>query len=152
MTLLDRSHRRWTLAFLGIAVGAIAACDSADQGPAGLQQRSDSDRVLFIAQNELPNAVMEALFVGRVTVDRVGCVRLASADPATVIWPHRFTLDGTTVKDHRGTTIGHIGGEFRLGGGEIGSLHDGIKLSSADRALVLDRCPGRFWIVGEVPQ
>ena len=152
MTLLDRSHRRSTLAFLWTAVGALAACDPAKEGPAGLQQRSDSDRVLFITQNEVPNAVMEALFVGRVTVDHEGCVRLASADPATVIWPHQFTLDGTTVRDHYGAAIGHIGGEFRLGGGEIGSLHSGIKLSSADRALALDRCPGRFWIVGEVPR
>jgi hypothetical protein len=81
----------------------------------------------------------------------LGCLRLDTPDTHTVIWPKGFDLGADLrVRDDRGAVVGRIGGAFRLGGGEVPSLHDGIPLSEADRVRAGSRCPGRFWIVGEV--
>lgn len=138
---------RYTLVAMLIATACIASGgDEVD-----LLNVSGGDDVVFLVQRVQPTAVMEALFEGRVAPDSAGCLRLAGPDPATVVWPYGARLDGTTVRDAAGRTIGRLGGPFRLGGGEVSELHTGMALSAAERAAAA-RCPGRFWIVGEVPR
>jgi hypothetical protein len=43
-----------------------------------------------------------------------------------------------------------VGGSFRLGGGEVPALPDGIGVSAGDRQLTQANSTGRYWIVGEV--
>jgi hypothetical protein len=138
---------------------AAMACGRATDGdPSGVTY--DADRPFFITQNVAPNAVMDALFQGRVVADAAGCLRLDSPDRVTVIWPRGFTLEpraggspagGLQVHDARGRSVGRIGGEFRLGGGEVPWLPDGIPLAADVRQHAVRRCPGIFWIVGEIP-
>lgn len=138
---------RYTLVALLIATACIASAgDEVD-----LLGLSGGDDVIFLVQRVEPTVVMEALFEGRVVPDSAGCLRLAGPDPATVVWPYGARLDGLTVRDAAGRTIGRIGGPFRLGGGEVPALHTGIPLSAAEREAAR-RCPGRFWIVGDVPR
>ena len=126
---------------------ALSACAS------GLVEVADEDGTVFLVQNVVPNAVMDALFQGRVVRDQAGCLRLESPDPATVVWPKGFTLalqGGTlSVRDGSGRELGEIGGSFRLGGGEV-VMHEGVPLSATDRERASRLCPGRFWIVGGV--
>lgn len=121
----------------------LAACDGAITN---LEIRGGSGEVLFLTQGAPATFVMDALFEGRVVVDDAGCVRLDGPDPATVVWPYRFTLEGNTVHAADGRIVGRLGGSFRLGGGEVPTLAGG------DWQSALDRCPGRFWIVGDVPR
>jgi hypothetical protein len=128
-----------------------AACSSpTQQSASSVVDVAGEGSVLFVAQNAIPNSFMDALFVGRVVADGDGCLRLDGPDPATVVWPFRFSLDGQgRVLDSLGVEIGRIGESFSLGGGEV-VLHDGIAMSQADKQLAEASCPGRFWIVGDV--
>jgi hypothetical protein len=116
---------------------------------------TDAGTPLFITQNVAPVVVMEALFDGRIIVDDAGCIRQDSGDRPTVVWPKSYTLDRIDnelrVLNAVGREIGRIGGRFRLGGGEVPQLHEGSHLSSADRHRATTRCPGIFWITGDVP-
>lgn len=137
-----------------IVLAALAACGPAAPDPAGLDY--DADHPFLITLGTAPNAVMDALFQGRVVADGQGCVRLDGAGQVTVVWPRRFSLErrsGTTlIKDADGRAIGTIGGHFRLGGGEVPSLHPGIPLVGGTREEAMRRCPGLFWIVGTIPR
>ncbi|HZD05483.1 MAG TPA: hypothetical protein VE173_11205 [Longimicrobiales bacterium] len=140
-----------------LAVATLSGCGpSAQEDPVALAQglTQDTPGPLFFALSQRPNAVMEALFQGRVSLDDAGCLRFDSSEPATVIWPFRSSLEDSDgvlrVLDEAGDEIGRIGGEFRLGGGFVQTLHDGIPLSDSDQALATDRCPGVYWIVGAV--
>ena len=115
---------------------------------------SEDEAFVFLVQEVTPLVVMEALFEGRVRADARGCIRLESADDATVVWPAGFRLvrEGThlEIRDVNDRRVGRLGGRFRLGGGEVAELHDGLGLDRALRQLAANRCPGRFWIVGDV--
>ena len=148
----DSTARRSDFRFSLILLLLVVSCTQrAGDGPAGLLIEDD---VVFVTQSVVPDAVMQALFEGRVVRDEAGCLRLDSVDDATVVWPKDHRLDrrngGFAVLDPAGRVIGLIGGAFRLGGGEVPTLHDGILVSAADRERAQSRCPGRFWIVGEV--
>lgn len=138
------------LAILVVATWLGSCSDSGN-----LTRAPDAVETLFLAQNVVPNATMEALFQGRIIRDRAGCLRLQAPDDATVVWPKGFTLRNRSgelaVLDSKGRKVGRIGGAFRLGGGEVPLLHDGIGLSSAARRQAEARCPGRYWIVGTIP-
>jgi hypothetical protein len=138
---------RVCLALSTIVVGACSPLSSTVLG---------AEDVIFLAANAPATMVMEALYKGSVVADAAGCVRLAGAsEQHTVLWPYGFALrqhDGAaTVVDAGGREIGRIGSSFTFGGGEVPTLHEGIALSDAQRELALQRCPGRYWIVGEVP-
>jgi len=115
---------------------------------------SEDEAFVFLAQGATPLFVMEALFEGRVQADARRCIRLESVDDATVVWPAGFRLvrDGThlEIRDANDRRVGRLGGRFRLGGGEVTELHDGLGLGASVRQLAANRCPGRFWIVGDV--
>lgn len=134
----------------------LGGCSSSgDGGPAAPLLSVLLDETVFLAQSEAPDAVMEALFEGRVKRDDDGCLRLDTPDAHTVVWPFGFSLvtvgGELVVRDAEGDAVGAIGGRFRLGGGEVASLHDGIALAPEDRDRAESLCPGRYWIVGEVP-
>lgn len=140
---------------LALALGACAP--SGQDHPLALQTLDTSDpETVFLALSETPTAVMEALFQGRVIRDAAGCLRLDAPAPdgATVVWPHGFTLQETgdelRVLDTGGGIVGRIGEMFRFGGGFVQALHEGIPLTDADRALAISRCPGAYWIVGDI--
>ena len=102
---------------------------------------------LFFTQSVEPEAVMDALFTGRVVRGENGCLRLASRSGPTVIWPVDYSLDAGTVRDAAGDEVGSIGGNFRLAGGEVPSLHDGIEVTANTRKLAEAHCTGKYWIV-----
>jgi hypothetical protein len=138
-----------------LAVVLLAACSSTgDDAPLDPLRFLQLTGVVFITQDVVQDVVMDALFQGRVITDAAGCLRLDSPDPATVIWPKGFTIvssgDTLHIRDASGRDIGQIGGSFRLGGGEVQTLHDGIGVSAADRQRAQTQCPGRYWIVGSV--
>jgi hypothetical protein len=142
-------------ASLALAAVLVVACSSQAGEPFDALRLQEDTGVIFLAQNVVPDAVMEALFQGRVVEDAAGCLRLDSPDPATVIWPKGFTVAviGETMIVHSaaGREIGRIGGSFRLGGGEVPSLGEHTGISDADRHRAETHCPGRYWIVGDVP-
>lgn len=132
---------------------ALAACAATEDTGPGLTASENPDATVFLAQNVAPDAVMEALYEGRINRDEQGCLRVEAEGGAVVIWPYRFGLeardDGTYVRDAQGRRIGRIGGHFRTGGGFVPSLSH-VPLSDADRALAESRCPAAYyWIVGE---
>lgn len=139
-----------------LALLLLGGCSpSGDGGPSAPLPSVLLDETLFLAQSEAPDAVMDALFEGRVTRDDDGCLRLDTPDAHTVVWPLGFSLtadDGElVVRDAGGDAVGRVGGPFRLGGGEVASLHDGIAMTPEDRQDARASCPGRYWIVGDVP-
>jgi hypothetical protein len=135
-----------------LAAVAFTACSASENDPAALSVNGGEP--LFFTQNVIPSAVMEALFQGRIVADEAGCLRLQPGDRVTVVWPMGFTLERASgtflVRDAGGRSVGLIGDTFRLGGGEVPYLHQGIGLSAADRERAMSRCPGIFWIVGSV--
>lgn len=133
----------------------LAGCSSSDGAPNAPGPGLRTADVRFFVQTEVPDAVMDALFEGRVILDAAGCPRLGTPDGPTMVWPFGYRLaseDGAlVVRDAEGSTVGRIGGSFRLGGGEAPLLHDGIPLDPVDRGEAVEHCPGRYWIAGEDP-
>lgn len=153
-------------AFLSAAAAATliaaAACsssptsgsDDVERGVA-LEIRHQAG-VFVLTQVMEPEVVMDALYTGGVSADAGGCLRLDGPDDATVVWPKGFGVrsadGGIVVVDASGQVVGRTGDDFRLGGGEVDELHEGLGFTAADRALAAARCPGKFWIAtaGEV--
>lgn len=143
-------------ALLVIVSQVLASCSTqSSPGPLALQLNS-LDEIVFLVQSEDPTATMEALFEGRVVADQRGCLRLATADQHTVVWPKGFAVERRNgelwVLSPAGREVGRVGGTFGLEGGEVPFLHGGVPMASADRARANESCPGRFWIVGEIPR
>ena len=136
----------WVLATL---LAACSADSPSDVGGDGLVFLSLNVDPALLSQNAPPLVMMDALYEGRVAADANGCIRLETSDRHTVIWPYQFKLSGNAVLDADGRTIGTLGGQFKFGGGEVASLNIPL-ISDADRARAGARCPGRFWIVGEI--
>lgn len=134
------------------AVVAGAGC-AASEDPTALLRTGGTETV-FLVQSEVPDAVMDALFQGIVVRDDAGCLRLDTEARPTAVWPAGFSLvaasGGLTVRDAQGAEVGRIGGAFRLGGGNVPDLHDGLPISDATREIGRTRCPGTYWIVGGV--
>lgn len=152
----DMFRIRKTLAAVLIAAAAASGCqsvlgvDSHHVLSADNIDAAVGPGVFFLTLNFQPAAWMEALFDGVVSADEAGCLRLDTEDRHTVVWPHGygFEIDGDEVHilDAQGELVGTLGGNFRFGGGEVTSLHDGLGFSQSDRDLAETRCPGRFWI------
>jgi hypothetical protein len=131
---------------------ALAACSDADgrgPGPAAGEKRGGT---VFLVQREPQDAVMEALYEGKVVRDAQGCLRIEGADSAAVVWPYGFTLEergeDLQVKDGAGRVVGRIGGTFKFGGGHVPPGNYAF-LPEAERATAAARCPGDVWIVGD---
>ncbi|MDH3223344.1 MAG: hypothetical protein OEO23_06480 [Gemmatimonadota bacterium] len=144
--------KRRRLGALGLAVGALvlAGCP----GPTSVELGPDAP-ILFLTQLEAQSTVLQALYQGRVNLDQQGCLRLeGTADRHTVIWPHGFGLArdkvSVIVQDPDGREKVRVGENTRFGGGEVVDLPTGL-LSAGMAAAARERCPGRYWIVGEFP-
>jgi len=144
--------RRGILVLLGVVV--LAGCGESATGPEAFAPVTWVDGTLFLAQPRVPNAFMEALFQGAILRDDVGCLRLQRPSRATVIWPHGSYLEEREGEDwvvtESGPTIGPVGSTFRLGGGEVPMLNEAMGFSRAEMRIIEVRCPGRYWVVGEV--
>ena len=97
---------------------------------------------------------MDALYQGSV-VEIDGCFRLGGEPVGhTVVWPPGYALVERTGKyrvvDETGYEIGQIEESFRFGGGEVPTLWAEGPVDEAIRLAALRRCPGRYWLVGEV--
>lgn len=138
-----------------VMTGGLMGCSEDALGPAEYALLGDGPVTYFLAQPLIPNAVMEALYQGKVLKDGEGCLRLQEPDAATVVWPFGFTLDAREdqewVVDATGEEVGVVGGTFRFGGGEVPFLHEGIGFTRSAIAKIQAKCPGRFWIVGTIP-
>lgn len=110
--------------------------------------------VVFITMRTTPAESMEALFEGRVLMDAAGCLRIDTADGATVVWPkdYGFEIAAGVIRilDEQGDVIGHVGGTFELGGGEVPFLTEAAGFTGADQDLADSRCPGKYWIANPV--
>lgn len=112
----------------------------------------DGQGIHLLVQLENLDAYPSALYRGGLEVDAGGCIRLAeSTGSTTVLWPKGFrarTVGGRIdILDERGVVVGRIGQEFRMGGGGVPSLHEGLGFTAADQELAVSRCPGGFWLV-----
>jgi hypothetical protein len=136
---------------LAVLLPLVAACGG-DSGPEpNLTGSENPEATVFLTESELPAGYMDALFQGRVVRDEQGCLRLESAQPATVIWPVGSTLesrDGALyVKDGAGRELAKIGAVASFGGGYVPSA-EYASLSARDRSLAQTRCPGQYWLAG----
>ena len=111
-----------------------------------------SPAVVFLTMRIMPDASMDALFEVAVAADPRGCLRLASPDGPTAVWPRGYGYeDGSgaaRILDASGELVGRVGNVFRLPGGEVPFLHGGLGFTAADQELADAQCPGRYWIVG----
>lgn len=138
---------------LAVLLPLAAAC-AADRGPdASLTGNDNPDATIFLVESELPGGYMDALFQGRVVRDQEGCLRLESAQPATVIWPLGSTIESRGgelyVRDGAGRHLAKIGAQSRFGGGYVPS-HVYANLAARDRRLAESRCPGEYWLAAPV--
>lgn len=120
-----------------------------------LEVRHTGD-IKILTQSVVPAESMEALYQGIVFADSQGCIRLESeAYDVTVVWPKDFRAatisEGTAVLNAAGEVVVLLGESVALGGGEVEVLHEELGFTAADRTLAESRCPGRFWIVGQIP-
>lgn len=133
------------------ALALLAACASPSE-----VEPDPNAAILFLVQETKPESVMEALYEGRVVTDDEGCIRLDFDVRHTVVWPFGFRLvergDERIVRHEDGHDVGTLGGDFKLGGGEVPDLPERGVLPPVLRSAALERCPGRFWLVGEVPR
>lgn len=144
----------------------IAASGCSSPADAGAEPGLRSDHlvvdqrgaVVFITQDVVGADVMEALFQGVIDTDERGCLRLAmeGEERPTAIWPFGFTLSGSSavtpdVLDADGAVVGTVGGSFTIGGGIVAELSAFYGFTAADRELASAQCPGRYWIVGDIP-
>lgn len=139
------------------AIVMTGACSSDSSSPtepvptSALQLTVQEDVAVF-TQNVVPEATMEALYEGVVNVDGAGCLRLATPEAHTVIWPVGYGVRSEgpdrVVHDDQGNPAGTIGEAFSLPGGEVTELSDALGFTEDDRALADSRCPGRYWIAG----
>jgi hypothetical protein len=139
-------------ALASLALAAAAACSGAEGTAPNLVGGDNPDATVFLTQKAPQDAVMEALYTGKVNRDEQGCLRTESENGALVIWPYGFRLagrsDGLHVENAEGRSIGRIGGTIRMGGGFVPA--NSHYLTDADRALADTRCPsGNYWIVGD---
>lgn len=154
MRVFGRSFGRAGL--LAVAITAVG-CSSPTASELGLFQADGIEAlvradVVLLRMKFVPEVSMEALHAGRVTADESGCLRMDRGGRHTVVWPKGYGVEaangGFQIVDDAGAVIGLVGGEFRIGGGEVSSLRDGLGFTEADRALAEAYCPGKFWIMG----
>lgn len=157
------SFARCVVVGMSVGVGACSSPTSGlDAGADGAVERAvalevrQGGGILLLTQATEPEVSMDALYTGPVTADAGGCLRLDTAEGVTVVWPKGFRArssdGGTVIENAGGRAVGRVGDSFRLGGGEVPFLHEGLGFTPTDQELAASRCPGKFWIVapGEV--
>lgn len=143
-------RRSFSTVVMTLTLATTAGC-AADRGVGPTLSGDENPlAVTFVAQVN-QTASMDALYQGIVSRDASGCLRAEGFGQRTVIWPEGWKLEARGealfVKDASGSDVGHIGGQFRLGGGEIPSV-EYASLSASDAQLLQTRCPGNYWLAG----
>jgi hypothetical protein len=98
---------------------------------------------------------MEALFIGELTIVD-DCLRATNSDGRSIlpIWPHDFSLyvQGTEIQilDGDGYLVARVGDRLGIGGGEMSIAFANTMVDSYSTQLILDACPGPYWLVGEI--
>ena len=140
-----------TLLLLATAGCGDSLTDAADDPLLQIVARDD---IVFMTQAREPMVSPDALYVGAVMLGDDGCLRLDGPESHTVIWPVGFEFrrdgDRIVVVDATADERGDLETEFRLGGGEVSELHDGMGFTEQDRARAAENCPGRYWVAHSV--
>ncbi|CAN5598946.1 hypothetical protein BH24ACT21_BH24ACT21_09100 [soil metagenome] len=100
---------------------------------------------------------MQALAVGRLVVDDVGCLRLkddrAGSRGDLIVWPpgHSMRVEDGEIQIVRGDgqTVARVGDKMELGGGQI-TPTSGSREAYEEKLKISEKCMGPLWIVGEV--
>ena len=96
---------------------------------------------------------------GKLVLDDRGCLRIkASADASgeVPLWPSYYSLDTSDervrVLDEEGRTVAEVGETMAAGGGSVSKavLQQEGYMRERTRRELLERCPGAYWLVGEV--
>jgi hypothetical protein len=147
----DTGNRRTTLVVLSLI---LLGCSKSTTDLSEYSGFTLLGNTIFISRPEVNAGNMEAVYHGLVVKDDKGCLRLQPGMDGTVVWPHGFSLQardkGQWVIDRKGKTVGAVNGRFRFGGGFVPALQSSLGFGEADISKIQDRCPGRFWIVGEI--
>lgn len=117
----------------------------------GLLNSGDDQQAVFLVHKTPHANAMDALYEGSVDLDPQGCLRVESSGGVTVvIWPYGFNLrtrsGGLYVENADGRTVGQIGGDFRMGGGQVDAEHVDTYLSQADRTRAEVCHADKYWI------
>ncbi|HLO17158.1 MAG TPA: hypothetical protein VK206_20160 [Anaerolineales bacterium] len=106
--------------------------------------------LFFPQQKETPNAIMDALLIGKLVLVN-NCLRVNDENDNSFlpIWPRGFSArlnDGIIeVVDDQDQLIAQVGDNLRIGGGEMPGQH--IKEDTLQP--LPDDCPGPYWLVGD---
>ncbi len=102
---------------------------------------------------------MTALLTGTL-LEVGGCLRVKPDYPSTsttyslVVWPPHVKLStqngSISIHNEAGEEIAHVGGEIRLGGGEIRTLGALQSIKQLLSEQPQDACPGPYWLAGEI--
>lgn len=151
---MKHGHGVMTGIVVAAALLATSACSSSSPTELTTETTLDVQEtagVVFMTQNVVQDAIMDALFQGEVVVDEAGCLRAGDASGATVVWPAGYQVENLLgeiwIRDADGDVVGQVGASFSLGGGEVPYLLESLGFSQEDRDLAETRCPGKYWIV-----
>src|SRR5258706_5805800 len=106
--------------------------------------------LFFPQQKETPNAIMDALLVGKLMLVN-DCLRVNDENNNSFlpIWPQGFSArlnDGIIeVVDENDQLIAQVDDNLRIGGGEM----PGQSIKGYTLQPLPDNCPGPYWIVGD---
>ncbi len=112
---------------------------------------TSSSTPFFPVQNYPSEFSMTALLEGKLALED-GCLRVSDRgyDNYLLVWPYGFSLstEGGVIQimDDTDRPIVRVGDELKVGGGEIPDE----RIAKYSAELPSDRCPGPYWIVGEV--
>lgn len=152
--MIHHSHVATVVLLLAVTLSGCESPTAAEEEliVADALQARLSGELVFLAMRITPAAHMDALFEGAVVSDEAGCLRLDSSDAATVVWPRYWSLerrdDTVRILDADGHFVASLGERLSLPGGEVETLPAAMGFTEADRELAGNRCPGRYWIVG----
>ena len=145
----------------GVVTALVCATAVGCEDPVGLVEAPNltvvgTQGVKLVTLRSALNANMEALHVGRVDVSFDGCIRTSSTfGGQTVVWPAGYSIEASgdtwAIRRASGETLGLLGTEFTFGGGIVEDVTEALGFTAQDQATLQSECPGRYWIVGEVP-
>lgn len=122
----------------------------------------DDEEIIFPRRNLPPSNFVAgdalALLRGTLSIDET-CIAIIEEDSGTAlipIWPPNFSAklrdsNNIDVIDSNGSFVARVGDKLVVGGGEASSLEGFDPVFSLPaQEIVHRRCPGDYWIVGEV--
>lgn len=143
-------NQKLKVSVIGIGIIISILISGCVEGP---QQKDNSANTsssapLFPTQKDPNPDVMRALLIGELVLED-GCLRV---DGYLLVWPHGFSIitkdEVIQVIDDNSQPIARVGDKLNVGGGECAKPCKFIAKTSAQ--LPSDRCPGPYWIVGEI--